>query len=74
MTNIEPKFELLADCTNEMPANRDRVGDPGRLPGNFFDLAHRGLCPLERSRVGQLDVDDQPALVLLGDETCRSTG
>ena len=48
--------------------DRDRVGHALRPSGDRLDLGHGLLGPLQRRRVGQLDVADDPALVLLRDE------
>ena len=45
---------------------------PGVCAGDLLDLRHGFLRALQRGRVGQLDVDDEPALVLLRDEAGRS--
>ena len=71
MTNIEPKLELLADCTNDMPEMVIVCATPGVSRVIFSIWAMALLGALERGRVGQLDVDDEPALVLLGDEAGR---
>ena len=71
MTNIEPKFELLALSTNDCPGNRQRVLDARNSAGDLLHFVGHGDGPLERRRVGQLDVDDQVALVLLGNESDR---
>ena len=46
----------------------DGVRHARRLAGDLLDLGHGVLGALQRRRVGQLDVDDEPALVLLRDE------
>ena len=69
--NIEAKLELLACSRNDMPAKATVCATPGRFVGDLLDLGHGLLGPLQRRRVGQLDVDDQPALVLLRDEAGR---
>ena len=66
--NIEPKLEPLACSRNDMPAMATVWATPGVFAGDFLDARHRLLGALQRRRVGQLDVDDQPALVLLRDE------
>ena len=53
---------------NDRPAVGDRVGDAGRVQGDLLDLVHDFDRALQRGRVGQLDVDHQPALVLGGNE------
>ena len=49
----------------------DRVGHAGRVAGDLVDLRPALLGPLQRGGVGQLDADDDPALVLLRDEARR---
>ena len=66
--NIEPKLDALACSRNDMPAMATVCATPGVSWAICYDLRHRLLGPLQRRRVGQLDVDDQPALVLLRDE------
>ena len=48
-----------------------RVGDAGRPAGDLLDLGDDRFGALQRRRVGQLDVHDQPALVLLRNEAGR---
>ena len=50
------------------------MGDAGRLPGDLPDLLHHFDRALQRGRVGQLNVDDQAALVLAGDEPRGDAG
>src|SRR5262245_46298075 len=45
------------------------VADARRLAGEFLDSAHHALRPQYRCGIWQLDVDEQIALVLRGDET-----
>ena len=70
-TNIEPKLELLACSRNDMPAMATVCATPGVSRAIFSTCASDVLGALERGRVGQLDVDDEPALVLLRDEAGR---
>ena len=48
------------------------MGDPGRVVGQRLDPRHDPLRALHRGRIGQLHVEHQVALVLLGDEARRS--
>ena len=50
----------------------DGVGHARRLRGRSSSTCGHGLLgALQRRRVGQLDADDEPALVLLRDEAGR---
>jgi len=51
-----------------------RIGDAFRLLDDLLDLAHHLLGAAERGRVGQLRVDQQVALVLIGNEPARHRG
>ena len=73
MTNIEAKLELLVCSRNDMPAMPTRMGDAGRLLSDSCNLRQYFLGALERGGVGQLDVDDEPALILLRKEARRRT-
>src|SRR6202035_485905 len=42
-----------------------------RLMENVLDLAADDIGPLQRCRVGQLDVEEEVALLLIGDEAAR---
>ena len=42
--------------------------DPRRFAGHGFDVGHHTLGALDRRGVGQLHVQEQVALILLGDE------
>ena len=75
MTNIEPKFEPLALSRNDWPrrwrcrdavdARRSARPRSPRISPDMRSLRH-ALGSLQRGRVGQLHVDQQIALVLLG--------
>ena len=63
--NIEAKLGLLACSRNDMPEMVTVWATPGVFRGDSRHLAGHFPRPLQRCRVRQLDVDDQPALVLL---------
>ena len=63
-TNIEAKFGLLACSTNEMPEIVIVWATPFVFARSPRSCAMALLRPLERSRVGELDVADDPALIL----------
>ena len=67
-TNIVAKLGLLACSTNDVPEIAIVWATPGVRAGDRLDPGHGLLGPLQRRRVGQLDVADDPALVLLRDE------
>ena len=71
MTNIEAKFEPLAFSRNDWPAMPTVCSTPSVSPGDLLDLPHDGLRAFQRGRVGQLGVDEQIALVLVGHEPGR---
>ena len=66
--NIEAKLGLLACRINDSPEMATVCATPGVFRAIRSTCCHGFLGPLQRRRVGQLDVDDQPALVLLRDE------
>ena len=56
---------------NRLAGNRHRVLDARRVAGNFLDSLHDLLRALHGSRIGQLDIDHQVALVLRRNESFR---
>ena len=68
MTNMEPKFELMAFRTNDSPGMASVWATPGVSRAIFSTCVGHLDRALQRGRVGQLDVDHQVALVLDGDE------
>ena len=70
--NIEAKLELFACNRNELPAKATVCAMPGvSRSRDLLDLGDDRFGSLQRRRVGQLDVGDQPALVLLRNESGR---
>ena len=71
--NIEAKLELFACNRNELPAKATVCAcHAGRIAWrDLFNLGDDRFGPLQGRRVGQLDVRDQPALVLLRNESGR---
>ena len=69
--NIEAKLGLLACSRNDNPEMETVCATPGVLRAISSTCATARLGPLQRRRVGQLDIDNQPALVLLGNEAGR---
>ena len=57
-----------------LPRDGHDVRNAGRLEADLFDLGDRFDRPLQRGRVGQLDVGDQVALVLDRDEPGGDAG
>ena len=72
--NIDAKFELMAFSTNDRPGMPSVWATPGVSRAIFLDALDDLDRALERGRVGQLDVDDQAALVLDGDEAGGNAG
>ena len=68
MTYIEPRFGALAPGISDWPEMPTVWATPGVSRAIDLDLGHDPLRPLDRGRVGQLHVEQQVALVLLGDE------
>ena len=71
-TNIDAEVGRVGRQHQRHARNRDRVGHARRFASDLFDLGDSRLGALQRSRVGQLNVDDEPALVLLGNEAGRA--
>ena len=69
ITYIAPKFGALAFSRIDWPAMATVCLTPGMSLGDLLDVAHHLLRAAERSRVGQLHVDQQIALVLRRNET-----
>ena len=66
--NIEAKFELLACCTNEMPQMVIVCATPFVSRAILSIARHGFLGALQRGGIGQLDVADDSALILLRDK------
>ena len=66
----EQRAEVGADAVHHerLAGDVHRVGDARLGRRDLLNAVHHGHRPLQRRRVGQLDVDDQIALVLAGDE------
>ena len=71
---MEPKFELMAFRTNDCPGMATVWATPGVSRAIFSTVVDHLDRALQRGRVGQLDVDDQVALVLDGDEPAGDAG
>ena len=73
--NHEHRSEVRPDRPqhHRLPGNADRMRHAGGLADQPVDMFDRGDCPFERGRVGELYVDDQVALVLLGHEPDRGS-
>ncbi len=52
-------------------AEQVEPGDAGRLQEDLLDLVRHGVGALDRGALGQLEADDEIALVLVGDERGR---
>ena len=68
MTYMAPKFGALALKQDRLAGDGHGVLDARGLAGDFLDAMHDPLGPLHRGGVGQLDVHQQVALVLHGNE------
>ena len=68
MTYIEPRLGALAFRISDWPETPTVCSTPGMLAGQRLDAGHDPLRALHRRGVGQLDVEEQIALVLLWDE------
>ena len=74
ITNIEPKFEPLAVSSSDRPATPVVCSTPGIAARDPVDALHDLFGALQRGRIGQLAVHQQPALVLLRNEAHRVPG
>ena len=70
-TNIVPRLEPLVVVRKRFPGDADGVGHAGDAAGDLVDLGQDRVGPLHRGGVGQLDVDEQVALILRGDKAGR---
>ena len=73
MQNIEPKFDPFALSRSDWPGHGLGEPDARRVAGDPLAAVVDRLGPLERDRVGQLDVGQQIAHVLGRDEARRAS-
>ena len=67
-----PKLEPLVLVRNDSPESATVWATPGMVAANLVDLGQDRVGPLRRSRVRQLDIDEQITLILGGNETGRA--